>query len=52
MLKPNTQNLQANLISCQLTQYLRYGQMIQHNFLIWDIAGLEKFDHVVKNYFR
>lgn len=30
----------------------RGGQMIQHTFLIWDIAGLEKFDSVVKNYFR
>jgi small GTP-binding protein len=28
------------------------GQMIQHTFLIWDIAGLEKFDRVVTNYFR
>ena len=28
------------------------GHMIQHTFLIWDIAGLEKFDGVVKNYFR
>ena len=28
------------------------GKMIQHTFLIWDIAGLEKFDNVVKNYFR
>ena len=28
------------------------GKMIQHTFLIWDIAGLEKFDSVVKNYFR
>lgn len=28
------------------------GQMIQHTFLIWDIAGLEKFDSVVTNYFR
>ena len=28
------------------------GQMIQHTFLIWDIAGLEKFDSVVANYFR
>ncbi|MGD8960929.1 MAG: Rab family GTPase [Desulfobacterales bacterium] len=27
-------------------------QMIQHTFLIWDIAGLEKFDSVVTNYFR
>jgi small GTP-binding protein len=28
------------------------GQMIQHTFLIWDIAGLEKFDRVATNYFR
>ena len=28
------------------------GQMVQHTFLIWDIAGLEKFDSVVTNYFR
>ncbi|MGD8991335.1 MAG: Rab family GTPase [Desulfobacterales bacterium] len=28
------------------------GEMIQHTFLIWDIAGLEKFDSVVANYFR
>ncbi|MDX1708071.1 MAG: Rab family GTPase [Desulfobacterales bacterium] len=28
------------------------GQMIQHTFLIWDIAGMEKFDSVVTNYFR
>ncbi|MBT8332426.1 MAG: GTP-binding protein [Deltaproteobacteria bacterium] len=28
------------------------GQVIQHTFLIWDIAGLEKFDSVVANYFR
>ena len=25
---------------------------IQHTFLIWDIAGLEKFDHVTDNYLR
>ena len=30
----------------------RGGQIIQHTFLIWDIAGLEKFDSVVANYFR
>jgi small GTP-binding protein len=30
----------------------RSSQMIQHSFLIWDIAGLEKFDRMVKNYFR
>ena len=28
------------------------SRMIQHTFLIWDIAGLEKFDNVVNNYFR
>jgi small GTP-binding protein len=28
------------------------GQLIQHTFLIWDIAGLEKFDSVAMNYFR
>ena len=28
------------------------GQLIQHSFLIWDIAGLEKFDRVAMNYFR
>jgi len=28
------------------------GRMVQHMFLIWDIAGLEKFDHVADNYFR
>ena len=27
-------------------------QSVQHTFLIWDIAGLEKFDHVALNYFR
>lgn len=30
----------------------RGGPMIQHTFLIWDIAGLEKFDSVAMNYFR
>lgn len=30
----------------------RNGQLIQHTFLIWDIAGLEKFDSVAMNYFR
>jgi small GTP-binding protein len=30
----------------------RNGQLIQHTFLIWDIAGLEKFDRVAMNYFR
>ncbi len=28
------------------------GKMIQHTFMIWDIAGLEKFDKMVTNYFR
>lgn len=28
------------------------GQLIQHTFLVWDIAGLEKFDGVAMNYFR
>ena len=28
------------------------GKMIQHTFLIWDIAGLAKFDSAVMNYFR
>jgi small GTP-binding protein len=28
------------------------GDTVQHSFLIWDIAGLEKFDPVVMNYFR
>ncbi len=28
------------------------GEMTQHTFLIWDIAGLGKFDKVVTNYFR
>lgn len=28
------------------------GQMRQHNFLIWDIASLDKFDKVALNYFR
>ena len=27
-------------------------QTVQHTFLIWDIAGLEKFDRVTLNYFR
>ena len=26
--------------------------VLQHDFLIWDIAGLEKFDPMVMNYFR
>ena len=30
----------------------RDRQMIQHTFLIWDIAGLEKFDSVEMSYFR
>jgi len=28
------------------------GRLIQHTFLIWDIAALSKFDSVVLNYFR
>jgi small GTP-binding protein len=28
------------------------GRLTQHTFLIWDIAGLEKFDRVAMNYFR
>ena len=28
------------------------GHSIQHSFLIWDIAGLEKFDSVSAHYFR
>ena len=28
------------------------GRTVQHVLLIWDIAGLEKFDHVTDNYFR
>jgi len=28
------------------------GRTIQHTFLIWDIAGIEKFDHMALNYFR
>ncbi len=31
---------------------VRSGRMFQHMFLIWDIAGLEKFDAMVKNYYR
>lgn len=30
----------------------RTGQSRQHIFLIWDIAAMEKFDAVVKNYYR
>jgi small GTP-binding protein len=33
-------------------QDTRDGQLCQHYFLIWDIAGLEKFDGVAANYFR
>ena len=33
-------------------QDLHRRQTVQHTFLIWDIAGLEKFDHVANNYFR
>ncbi len=28
------------------------GRTVQYMFLIWDIAGLEKFDPMVMNYFR
>ncbi len=28
------------------------GKTVQHTFLIWDIAGLEKFNPMVMNYFR
>ena len=28
------------------------GRLIQFVFLIWDIAGMEKFDAVVENYYR
>ena len=28
------------------------GSAAQHEFLIWDVAGLEKFDPVALNYFR
>ena len=31
---------------------MRTGESIQHTFLIWDIAGLEKFDTVSTHYFR
>jgi small GTP-binding protein len=31
---------------------LKSGDPVQHSFLIWDIAGLEKFDPMVMNYFR
>jgi len=30
----------------------RTGETVQHTLLIWDIAGLEKFDTVAMNYFR
>ena len=30
----------------------RSGRLIQHTFLIWDIASLEKFDSVTTNYFQ
>lgn len=33
-------------------QGLSAGDPVQHSLLIWDIAGLEKFDPVVMNYFR
>jgi small GTP-binding protein len=28
------------------------GRIIQHTLIIWDIAGLEKFDSVARNYYR
>ena len=28
------------------------GQHIQYSFLVWDIAGMDKFDGVVENYYR
>ena len=28
------------------------GQHIQYTFLVWDIAGMDKFDGVVENYYR
>ena len=28
------------------------SKIIQHKFLIWDIAGCDKFDSVTKNYYR
>jgi len=28
------------------------GSTVQYNLIIWDIAGMEKFDRVVMNYFR
>ena len=28
------------------------GEMFQHLFLIWDIAGLDKFDRVTRSYLR
>jgi len=33
-------------------QHPESGQFIQYIFLIWDIAGMDKFDDVVKNYYR
>ncbi|UCF93048.1 MAG: GTP-binding protein [Desulfobacterales bacterium] len=30
----------------------RSGQLRQYMFLIWDIASLDKFDHMVMNYYR
>ncbi len=28
------------------------GRLIQYHFLIWDIAGMDRFDSVVRNYYR
>jgi len=33
-------------------QHPESGQFIQYTFLIWDIAGMDKFDGVVENYYR
>ena len=33
-------------------QYSGNSQLTQYSFLIWDIAGMEKFDKVVMNYYR
>jgi len=33
-------------------QDLQSSRLIQHTFLIWDIAGLAKFDNVALNYFK
>jgi len=33
-------------------QNSKSGQYIQYTFLVWDIAGMDKFDAVVENYYR